>query len=391
MNEPPNGSATPPALVASFIACYRNAGLFPPGHNITIEAISRLEGSLQQFFKSAQSVVIGTVGKQFVVGDTPVSQLPMTALEVADELDEVRASTISFHNGVTAEELTAFFRVLADVVRDRTEARPLRELLGSSGVRHVVAGPLVVPTHDTSAAPPPPPLSGLYAGVLDSARSVFGDAEGLGSVDLQKAVDLGDTILDGVANCPSPLVMLTDIRSHDDYTFTHAINVSVLTVAQARHFDLPAEKLHEFAIAGLLHDVGKLEVSGDIIRKPGKLTDEEFDAMKRHPFLGAKYLSRSPELGVLPAIVALEHHMHYQDGGYPRVSSQRPRNLCSLLASIADVYDALRTVRPYRGEMPLEKIRSILLEGRGTQFEPNLLDRFLTIVELEGPTLGAGQ
>ena len=390
MNEPANGSPSPDALVASFIACYRNAGLFPPGHNIIREAISRLLGAIQRFLASSQSVVIGTIGKQFVVGDTPVSLLPMTALEVADELDEAGASTIAFHDGATAEELETFFGLLTDVVRDRSEPQPLHSLLASRGIHHVVAGPLVVPTHDTSAAHPPPPLSGLYAGVLESARSVFGDAEGLGSVDLQEALNLSDTILDGVASCPSPLMMLTDIRSHDDYTFTHAVNVSVLTVAQARQFDLPSQRQREVAIAELLHDVGKLEVPGEIIRKPGKLTDEEFGMMKKHPFLGAKYLSRSRELGVLPAIVALEHHMHYQDGGYPRVSSQRPRNLCSLLASIADVYDALRTVRPYRGEMPQEKVRSILLEGRGTQFEPNLLDRFMGIVELGAPVMDGG-
>lgn len=387
MDESPNTSESPDALVASFIACYRNAGLFPPGHNIISEAISRLLGALQQFFRASQSVVIGTIGKQFVVGDTPVSRLPITALEVADELDEASASTIAFQKGVTAEELEKFFALLVDVVRERDNSKPLRDQLAALGIHHVMAGPLVVPTRDASTAPPPAPLSGLYAGVLESARAVFGDSEGLKSVDIQKAGDLSDTILDGVASCPSPLMMLTDIRSHDDYTFTHAVNVSVLTVAQARHLDLPSQKLREFAIAGLLHDVGKLEVPGEIIRKPGKLTDEEFDTMKKHPFVGAKYLSRSRELGVLPAVVALEHHMHYQDGGYPRVSSQRPRNLCSLLASVADVYDALRTVRPYRGEMPQEKVRSILLEGRGTQFEPNLLDRFMTIVELEGPPL----
>ena len=175
---------------------------------------------------------------------------------------------------------------------------------------------------------------------------------------------------------------LTALKKYDNYTFTHMVNVSALAMAQARALNIDGPLLREFGFAALMHDIGKVNTPLEVLNKPGKLTNDEFDVMKRHVVDGAHILRRTPEMPALAPIVAFEHHLKQDLSGYPEKIGSRKLNLCTMIVSIADVFDALRSNRPYREGMATVRIRSIMGEQGNPAFNQVLLKRFVNLMGL---------
>src|SRR6185436_5540562 len=135
-----------------------------------------------------------------------------------------------------------------------------------------------------------------------------------------------------------------------------------------------------FGISGLLHDVGKVRIPRDILNKPGKLSPEERRIINQHPADGARLLLASPERLEMAAIVAYEHHMMHDGGGYPTPRYCRTCHSASRLAHVCDVYDALRTHRPYRGAWTSEAVLAYLEERAGTEFDPDVAHAFVRMM-----------
>ena len=135
-------------------------------------------------------------------------------------------------------------------------------------------------------------------------------------------------MVDGLAQAVSQnrtaLMALTALREYDNYTFTHMVNVSILTMAQARSLGVDGPLLREFGLAALMHDIGKVKTPLEILTKPAALTDDEFAIMKRHTIDGAEILRATPDVPALAPVVAFEHHLRTDGSGYPE-RSRAPR------------------------------------------------------------------
>ena len=128
---------------------------------------------------------------------------------------------------------------------------------------------------------------------------------------------LVDNLAQAVAQNRTALVALTALKEYDNYTFTHMVNVSILTMGQARGLGIDGPLLREFGLAALMHDIGKVKTPAEILNKPDKLTDEEFVIMRRHVVDGAEILRGTPEIPSLAPVVAFEHHLRIDGTGYP--------------------------------------------------------------------------
>jgi HD-GYP domain-containing protein (c-di-GMP phosphodiesterase class II) len=142
--------------------------------------------------------------------------------------------------------------------------------------------------------------------------------------------------------------------------------------------------VHELNMAALLHDLGKQLVPPELLNKTGKFTDEEFEIVQRHPVDGARILLSTPGASELSAIVAYEHHVRADGTGYPKVPRGWKLNLASRVVQLADVFDALRTHRPYRPALPVPKILELMRSDVGTMFDPDLLEIFFRNVVSRG-------
>ena len=176
------------------------------------------------------------------------------------------------------------------------------------------------------------------------------------------------------------VIPLLQLKEFDQYTTTHSMNVSVLAMALAESLELPARDVRTFGVAGLLHDIGKVKIPLEVLTKPGRFTDEERALMNEHPAEGARIILQSEEALDLPAVVAYEHHIMLNGDGYPKMRYRRDCHRASKLVHVCDVYDALRTNRPYRDAWPQERALAYV-EGRaGTEFDPELAGAFLRMM-----------
>lgn len=182
----------------------------------------------------------------------------------------------------------------------------------------------------------------------------------------------------------SPLTMLASLKSVDEYTFTHAVNVGILTMSLAESLGFSGSHLKDIGTAALLHDVGKIQIPEEILQKKGALDSGEREIMESHSINGARQLMKIKDLPRLALIVALEHHLKYDGGGYPHVKGKWQTNVVSQIVAIADVFDALRTKRPYREAMAPDEVERILRLGSGVSFNPFLLEHFLEGIKNKG-------
>ena len=164
----------------------------------------------------------------------------------------------------------------------------------------------------------------------------------------------------------------------DNETAEHVQRMSHYCRLIVERMGMTAEKCDQFRLASVMHDVGKIGISDLILLKPGKLTDEEFDHIKLHAEMGHRILSgsKSPLLE-LGATMAFSHHEKYDGTGYPRGLAGEAIPIEGRIAAVADVFDALTSVRVYRKAWSVEKATDLLIRDKGSHFDPNIVDLFL--------------
>jgi HD-GYP domain-containing protein (c-di-GMP phosphodiesterase class II) len=173
------------------------------------------------------------------------------------------------------------------------------------------------------------------------------------------------------------LLNLISVKDRDLATFAHLLNVSLLSMFFAAKMEFSKDDILDPGVAALYHDVGKLHISLKILQKKTQLAEREVIRMRDHPILGARILDGYEDsLGILPVVVAFEHHIRHDRTGYPKVAYPRQPHLAAMLVSICDVYDALALKRCYKKDYPPDKIYEVMILERGRIFEPALLDRF---------------
>lgn len=182
-------------------------------------------------------------------------------------------------------------------------------------------------------------------------------------------------LVDEILNHRHMLVSIVDLRTYDDYTYSHSLNVAVLSVIIGSALGLGRLELHDLAMGAIVHDIGKVFIDKDIINKPGKLTEIEYAAVKLHSTLGFDYIG--DKIGSQQAKqVVISHHEHYNGNGYPFGLAGESIPLLGRIACIADVYDALTSDRPYRRALsPLESFEYVMGQN-DILFEPKVVQAF---------------
>jgi len=175
-----------------------------------------------------------------------------------------------------------------------------------------------------------------------------------------------------------PLLSLKDV---DQYSTIHSMNTSMLAMAVGEFLRLPAPRIRLIGEAALLHDMGKVTIPDEILNKPGKPTDEEWEIIRRHPVEGARILLRSGGDLELAVIAAYEHHLKWNGEGYPQPHYPRRPHRIAQLVQLCDTYDAMRTQRPHQGSIPHDRIMEVLKTGVGTDFNPALTRVFLQMMQ----------
>jgi putative nucleotidyltransferase with HDIG domain len=181
---------------------------------------------------------------------------------------------------------------------------------------------------------------------------------------------------------PTVRALLVRLTHKDDYTAEHTRGVALRAVQVGEELGLSPARLRELAIGGLVHDVGKLSIPNEILQKPGALTDEEYDVIKRHPELGSD-LVRQLGFSAQVARLVLDHHERLDGSGYPRGLGAPDLDIETRILAVCDVFDALLSRRVYRPAWTLDKALELLSKQSGTAFDPACVEALERVVERE--------
>ena len=361
-------------LVRRLAAALRGAQLYAAGHPLVTRNITALTDTLAVVHASVPSIAIGIVGDELVVGDIPVPKAAETMGELMRRLQQAGIERIVIDRGVQASELEQLVQTLG---RSETGKDPASAL---GRLPHIRVGRLQVEERVDVGGGDVATFRRLYEDAVSVAGTLWDSAKTEGMPDADAGRGIVESLAQAVAQNRTALLALTALKNYDNYTFTHMVNVSILTMGQARGLGIEGSLLREFGLSALMHDIGKVRTPAEILNKPERLTDQEFSILKRHTVEGAEILRRTPEMPTLAPVVAFEHHLRADGTGYPAGVARPQLNLGTVLCGIADVYDAMRSQRVYQEAFPTDRILAVLQRNDGAQFDQHLVRRFAQLV-----------
>ncbi len=378
-------------LVVSLVAGINMRALYSGEHPALASHVERILEAViaacEDQRKEALTFLV--VGQDLVVESQPLRTGSLYHQQLIRALGRRGVERLTLGRGLDAEEVVRFLTPLArggnpvstrHLIVGRVE---LQTAAVEEGESSLGAGP---GTAGGSGAGPggrgeDSVIDRLTAESVDSARDAFTefrtDRRG-GLVRLEQVVW---SLMDALQRATREILPLAPLKTHDDYTFVHSVNVSLLTLAQARSFGIEGARLHAIGLAAFVHDIGKLRIPLEVLNKPGKLEGDEWRIMMSHAQEGATHLCGVEASHPLAILVAYEHHMRY-DGqpNYPVPRVGRRPTLASQMTSISDVYDAICTTRPYARARSRDFAVKVLTERGGTFHSPGLVANFVRMV-----------
>lgn len=195
-------------------------------------------------------------------------------------------------------------------------------------------------------------------------------------IELEDIAGLLDNIVDEIIGNTDILVNVIDLKIFDDYTFYHSVNVAVLSLIVGVSLGLNKSSLRNLGLAALLHDIGKVFIPKAVLNKPSRLSDDELELIRTHPYKGYQYLKDKPGIPARSCIGILQHHERYDFLGYPSAIGGNQISLYARIIAVTDVYDALTSRRPYRKAMSPSEALEYVMGGGGTHFDPEIAVSF---------------
>ncbi len=200
------------------------------------------------------------------------------------------------------------------------------------------------------------------------------------SEDVEKVKVMVNKIIDELINNDDILYSLTEIKTVDDYTFEHSVNVCILSLITGIGLGFDADRLKELGTGAMLHDIGKLCIPNEILMKPSQLTVDEFEEIKKHTILGYDILKKNDRLSMTSKYIALGHHERYDGSGYPLHLKNESIQIFARIVAIADVYDALTSDRVYRKKLKPNEVYEYITSLGVYHFDPKVVESFVKYV-----------
>ncbi len=354
---------------------FATATLYSAGHPARDRAEDQAWEALSRLLEEEPHPRFTFVDGEVVFGLQVLRQLH--EWEWGDRLSKVQIQRLEFVPPVPREEFTEFLRDVFQRLNqqpvDTAELRQLRE-------GHIKYGPIVVRGSEGALLPAADLATATIAYTLDAEvetiQWLHEQVQQHSELPVLEAESVVRSLAVAMHSQGQVFMPLLQLKEFDQYTTTHASNVAVLAMALGEHLSLGPALVRNLGTAGLMHDLGKVRIPHDVLVKPGAFTDAERDLMRRHPADGARLLMERPCGLELAAVVAYEHHIMLNGGGYPSFHFARDCHYASKLVHVCDVYDALCTNRPYRDAWPSEMALAYLEERARVEFDPDIVLAF---------------
>jgi putative nucleotidyltransferase with HDIG domain len=363
-------------FLSSFAQALSTMALYSDGHPAREGVVETAFANLQALQVADPHASFSFLGDEVLLGPRPLREL--RGWDWSGRLSSAGVQRLEFAEEVTREDFESFLsEVLARLTLSAIQRVPgpaqgsqgtIR--FGAVGIRELEPEPdIATATIALTLREEAQTVEWLHEEMLGGHELPIAEAEAV--VRSLSVAMHGDQAM---------VMPLLRLRRYDEYTTTHSLNVCVLAMALSEWVGLGARDVRSFGVAGLLHDIGKIRIPTDILNKAGRLTPEEREVMNQHPVEGARIIVDAEENLDLAAVVAYEHHIMLNGGGYPKFDYPRDCHQASKMVHVCDVYDALRTNRPYRAAWPAPKVLQYIEERAGTEFDPETARSFITMM-----------
>lgn len=356
--------------------------LYGPEHPARQRAVERAHERLLRLQESRPTACFTFLDDEIILDGIPLRGLD--GWSWSSRLSRVGVQRVEFTGPVERDDLEVFLdEVLARLSDTPTPTAELRQ----SRPTRIRYGTVALKSDgreaDEAAEGPPVETAALTYTLreeLDAVEWLHGELRTRRQLHLVEAEAVIRSLTVAMHGDQDFVIPLLRLKRFDQYTTTHAMNVSVLAMALAEYIGLSPAQVKEFGISGLLHDLGKVAVPDEILNKRGRLTEAERAVMNNHTVEGARIIMETEEHLDLAAVVAYEHHIKLDGGGYPRLNYPRRCHQASDLVHVCDVFDALRTNRPYRDAWTQETVLDYIVDGAGREFDPDLAQAFVRMM-----------
>ena len=383
-----NSELTPVAVkfLNSFAQALSTMTLYPNGH-------PRREGIVDDAFANLRAVQamdrrasFSFLGDEVILGQRPIREL--RGWDWSQRLAAAGIQRLQFETEVTREEFEGFMtEVLARLTLSALQQAPDAAAGTAGAIRFGSVG-------IKEQAPDQDMTTATIALSLDEEAQTIAwlhDEASRNEIQMAEVGAVVSSLATAMHGDQAVVLPLLQIRRYDQYTTTHSLNVCVLAMGLAEWLGLGARDVRAFGTSGLLHDIGKTRIPAEILNKAGRLEPHEREIMNNHPTYGAQIIMASQEKLDLAAVVAYEHHIMLNGGGYPKFDYPRDCHHASKLVHVCDVYDALRTNRPYRAAWDSPKVLSYMQERSGTEFDPEVVQAFVKMIEKWEPRIASAE
>lgn len=351
--------------------------LYQEGHPTLERAVDAAWHELQRLLVVSPEPTFTFLGDHLLFGDLPL--LDRRRFEWSERLADAGIQRIQFDASLTRRDFADFLVELAARLAGQGGHAATPGPRTPTGVRCGAVG-LRAEMRVTDASMPTATMRFALDAEIDAVSWVHQEASARRRIPLLEVETTVRSLAVAMHANPQVVLPLVALREFDEYTTTHSLNVSVLAMGLAERLGLAGAEVRAYGVAGLLHDIGKTTVPREVLDKPDPLTDTEREMLHRHPAEGASLILRADEDLGLAAIVAYEHHVTTDGGGYPHLPDGWVCHRASRVAQICDVFDALRTTRPYRAAWPMERAVAHLRAGAGVRFDPQFVEPFIAML-----------
>lgn len=376
-----------PALLKGLLTAVKSRTFYPAGHPTVRASLRELGAAFNAALAGGGQLVVGLIGRELVANGRPLPPEAPFVERFARELAARDVEKMTLLDSVRAEDLEALVEAFTIPPERLLQQGGLAGVLAARAVHAVQIGRFAIDEQGeaTDRGDSWQRARETWQQGLEGVREISERVRAGRTVHGGEAREIAALLIQGLRGQRGPMLAAISLRQKSAYTFSHSLNVSLLMLAQVEMLPLTERQLEEVAAAGLLHDLGKLQIPEEIINKPGPPTDAEWEILRRHPILGVEVLGKMRDAGDLALIVAFEHHRRHDGTGYPACREPWPLNRATALSAIADSYDAMRSHRPYDASWPAERVYARMQQLSGTAYDPALLDRFFRIVGVFPP------
>ncbi|MEL7666994.1 MAG: HD domain-containing phosphohydrolase [Actinomycetota bacterium] len=370
-------------VLARLYALRRARRLYPAEHPAVAQTARELYSVITAYHNEGVDVSLTFFEDEVLLGEQVLAEDSMLFDQLIRDMVSIGAASITFMRGMTLEEVVRFIPVIGARIEEVEQLEGgVATLAERARCPHIAISAVSVVRDDVAVEEGDARelAKATYTGTLELLRELERLIKANQPVNVSHVKNTARSLVDSVLRNRYAMLELSGLKSFDEYTFYHSVNVAILSVALGSKLTRDYRFLSALGLGAILHDIGKMSVDLSVLNKTGPLTSDEWTEMRRHPVRGAEIVALTSGIDRASIVCVLEHHMRYDLGGYPAREPARQQHIASRIVAVADAYDAMTSQRPYSAPRMQDEAMSVVARCAGTALDPGLVRQFIDMM-----------